>query len=213
MAEVIGLVFGDSREGLAMQAQWLWALSLLPTRHSRRQVLAHVLMSLEWSHRHAGHWRVTGAEAYIGRQHEEHDTERFDPESGEVRMIQAGQYTPNHGPDTIATRSKRSATQCHRYRSAARKLGLIKTSRTPGDAPDGTKPWRQRDNGTWAYAHHWIVDPPPALKARWAAWEKRRSKKRRRRPNKPDRRRYTTQNPPRVSELAALGAWCERDND
>lgn len=214
VAETLASLFGNSREGRVKQAQWLEALATLPTLHSRRKVLEHVLRTVEWSHQHGGHWRVTGPEAYIGRQHETEDREIFDQATGEVRHRLKGQYTPDPGVDTIAMRSDRSVSQCHRYRSKARALGLIGTSRTPGDAPDGTKPWRQRDDGTWAYAHHWVIDPSPELKQRWIAWSKKRSKKRKKgRANPPKRRMYSVDVPTRQDELDALGAYCERDDE
>lgn len=208
LLQVLQSFLGTDSQGKAATATWLQRLAQLPTLASRRRVVEHFLRTFEHAQLHGSQWRVIGAGAFVGHQHEPAALiERFDQDTGEVTFKLKRRPCPSASAGGLSARSGRSPRQLHRYRASLRDAGLMKSRQPPSDATDARLPKPRGANGQWAYAQHWLPEPPTAeMLSRW------RGKKRKatpRRVNVPQRL-FTAAQPPRLDDLNALGEHAER---
>jgi hypothetical protein len=195
---VLAMVLGECSQGRAALVAWMRFLQTIPDYGHRRQVVEQFLRVFEHAQRHGSQWRVTGAAAFVGHQHElvfePPRRQRFQicPETGEaIPLEQPARWRRSHVPQkrsgALAARMGRSARTLHRDRALMRRGGIMDSRRPPADASDATLPKRRQPNGRWAYAHHWLRLPPtPEMLRRWGA-----------------RPRPTTPRPPRASAPSA----------
>lgn len=216
IGSVVASFCGSCSAGRCAQAQWLDALSLLPTLLLRRRVLEHFLRTFNGARLHGSQWRVVGAEGFVGKQHRpvpQAELERVDPETGEYTFERAKGYPkapdwrhmPAENAGGLAALSDSSPRTLNRHRFELRRLELIASKQPPYTAPDAKK--QRGPDGRWAYAQHWLrVPPTPEMLARW------RGRPAELPPTPAPRRRrpYSVAQAPRVHELEQLAARAER---